>query len=197
VQAAQGSGRPLWLVMMLCVVGAIAFAYASRDQGEDEALQVPVRPPRPAPIAVQPALPQSPTSPPRPSAAMPTRVDPPTAPEEAPDDPLAHAEAYVAAARARRAAEARERASAQVQIDLYSTSWCGYCKAARAWMAAHGIVYTDHDIERDAAAHDHMKAINPSGGVPTIEVDGQVLHGWSASNLEGAIASAIERRAAR
>ena len=73
---------------------------------------------------------------------------------------------------------------------MYSTSWCGYCRAARAWLASRGIAYVDHDVEREPDARARMHAINPGGGVPVFEIDGTVVHGFSADHLERAIAQA-------
>jgi len=116
--------------------------------------------------------------------------------EPAPDS-IAEAEAYVAAARAKREAERRAQAQGSVEVVMYSTSWCGYCKRARAWLGARGIPYAEHDIERDPTARDRMRSINPSGGVPTFEVDQQVIFGFDPGRIEWAMARAAERRATR
>ena len=38
------------------------------------------------------------------------------------------------------------------QAVLFTTSWCGYCKRARAYMADNRISFTEYDIERDQRA---------------------------------------------
>ena len=93
------------------------------------------------------------------------------------------------------AAREQERAAAGVAITMYSTSWCGACNAARAHMLAHGIAFTDHNVEEDPEAKVQQLQLNPRGSVPTIDVDGhEVLVGFSASHLKAAIARSVARR---
>lgn len=82
----------------------------------------------------------------------------------------------------------------EVDITMYSTSWCGYCRAARRYLDEHDIHYVDRDIERDARARARMEAINPRGGVPTFEIDGEPLVGFSERGLSAAIDRAAARR---
>jgi glutaredoxin len=84
----------------------------------------------------------------------------------------------------------------EVEVVMYSTSWCGYCRAARAWLHAHGVTYVDHDVEREPAAHERHAQLSPRGGVPVFEIDGRVLHGFDAIQLERAIQSAAAQRRA-
>jgi len=125
-------------------------------------------------------------------------VAPAPSPVAASPDSVRDAEQEVVAARAKREEERRQgerqRAVASVKIVMYSTSWCGYCRAARQWLGSQGIAYVDKDVERDRSAAAHMRAINPRGGVPTFEIDQQVLTGFSAAHLAGAIARAAEQR---
>ena len=86
-------------------------------------------------------------------------------------------------------------ARAQVEVVMYSTSWCGYCRAARAWLSGQGITYVDHDVEREPAAHARHVALSPGGGVPVFEVDGTVAHGFDAISLGRLIEQAAAKRA--
>jgi glutaredoxin len=81
-----------------------------------------------------------------------------------------------------------------VSIIMYSTSWCGVCSRARAYMQAKNIPFTDLDVEHDAAAHDRERALNPRGTVPTITVDDDVMIGFSPESLENRITRAVRRR---
>jgi hypothetical protein len=38
---------------------------------------------------------------------------------------------------------------AQLDVVLYSTAWCGYCRKAREFFAANGIRYVEYDIEKN------------------------------------------------
>jgi glutaredoxin len=103
------------------------------------------------------------------------------------------------AAMERRELERKRRglsgARAQVEITMYSTSWCSACKAARKYMDAQGIAYTDHDVEQDPAARETKDFLNPKGSVPTINVGGVVMVGFSPGHLERLIDAAARREA--
>ncbi|MCZ7679321.1 MAG: glutaredoxin family protein [Sandaracinaceae bacterium] len=81
----------------------------------------------------------------------------------------------------------------RVRITMYSTSWCGYCRRARAYMDAEGIAYVEHDVEADARAAQRLRSLNPRGSVPTFEIDGETRIGFSPRNLEIAIDEAARR----
>lgn len=81
-----------------------------------------------------------------------------------------------------------------VSITMYSTTWCGFCKKARAYMHQQHIGFTELDVDRDAAAAVRQRALNPSGSVPTIAVDDDVLIGFNPDSLEERINRAARRR---
>jgi len=92
------------------------------------------------------------------------------------------------------AALGQESARRNVNITMYSTSWCSACKQARAYMDAKHIAYTDLDVEHDPSARARAHALNPRGSVPTIAVDNEVLIGFSPESLETRIARAARVR---
>ncbi len=102
-----------------------------------------------------------------------------TAPQPAPEPP-------VQAARA-----------ADVHVVVYTTSWCPHCREAKAWMASRGISYEERDIEASTDNDVMLKEINPRGGVPTFDVDGDVMVGFSAGSLASLLQHAQARQAAR
>ncbi len=81
-----------------------------------------------------------------------------------------------------------------VRVTVYTTSWCPHCTRARNWLRANEINFAEHDIEQSASARRDRDRINPQGGVPTVDIDGQVLTGFGEQNWERAIASAAQRR---
>ena len=94
-----------------------------------------------------------------------------------------------------RIARAQRRARGNVRVMLYSTSWCGYCKKARQYMTEAQIAFVEHDIDASDSARAIMKRLNPSGSVPTFEIDDEVLIGFSSESLEQTIETAIRKRA--
>jgi glutaredoxin len=116
--------------------------------------------------------------------------------------PAAAVSAQVDDAAARRA-EDRERrqeieaAMRHVSIRMYTTRWCPRCTEAKVWLAANRYAFTELDVESSDSNRREQRALNPNGTVPTIDVEGDVLVGFGAASLEGAIRRAAERRVQR
>lgn len=73
-------------------------------------------------------------------------------------------------------------------VVLYGTSWCGACKAARAWLDAHHVPFTSRDVEADpmAAVELATKAAARGltvRGVPVIDVGGDLQLGFEPNAL--------------
>lgn len=65
-------------------------------------------------------------------------------------------------------------------VQLFTTSWCGYCRKAKAYLAKKQIAYTEYDVETPAG----MEALLQTGekgrrGVPVLVWQGQKLYGFS------------------
>lgn len=76
----------------------------------------------------------------------------------------------------------------QVPIILYSTNWCGVCKKARRFMEEQGLAFVEKDIEADRNAARELqekceRAKVPLGGVPVIDVGGQLMRGFDPNRL--------------
>ena len=70
------------------------------------------------------------------------------------------------------------------KVVMYSTSWCGYCKKAKAWLQSHKIPFTEYDIEASKAYHRDYKAQGGTGGVPLIIVGEEKMKGWSEEHMK-------------
>lgn len=90
-----------------------------------------------------------------------------------------------------------EAARDRVEVTVYYTEWCPSCRSARSYFTERGIRTTEHDVEKDPRANARKRLLNPEGGVPTIEIDGRVLVGFSAKRIEQAITQAAMARLAR
>ena len=85
-------------------------------------------------------------------------------------------------------------ASSNVHIIVYTTAWCPVCKRAKAWMKTQGISFMERDVEASATNAREMRFINPRGGVPTFNVEGQVLVGFDPNEVMSSIRRAAEQR---
>jgi glutaredoxin 3 len=84
-----------------------------------------------------------------------------------------------------------------VDVVIYTTSWCPACKQAKSWMNAHGMAYDERDVEASVAYSRELHSLNPGGSIPTFDVEGQVLVGFSDRALVRTMEQAARRRAER
>lgn len=75
-------------------------------------------------------------------------------------------------------------------VTLYSTEWCGYCKAARSYFTRKQIPFVERDIEKDAAAHRQFQALG-GGGVPLIVVDRVRISGFDQGQFKDTYLAAV------
>ena len=68
-------------------------------------------------------------------------------------------------------------------VTLYSTDWCGYCRAARTYFTRKGVPFIEKDIEKDPSANKTFKALGGSG-VPLIVVDSTKLTGFDQGRFK-------------
>jgi glutaredoxin len=73
------------------------------------------------------------------------------------------------------------------KVELYSTSWCYYCKKAREFFRSRGIPFTEYDIEKDKNAAARKKQLDKRNGVPFAVINGRGIHGFSAAAYERAL----------
>ncbi len=78
-------------------------------------------------------------------------------------------------------------------VTVYSTTWCGVCKQAKKWLKARGIPFVERDVEKDPGAADELSSkaaqagVRP-GGVPVIDVAGELMMGFDQAALEQLLA---------
>ena len=74
----------------------------------------------------------------------------------------------------------RAKADDEPKIILYETSWCGYCRQARKLLKRLDVDFEVKDIERDPkAAAEYRRKSGGRGGVPLIDIDGEVVKGYN------------------
>jgi glutaredoxin len=90
-----------------------------------------------------------------------------------------------------------EQASRSVRIIVYTTGWCPHCKRAKAWMSANGVPFEERNIESSRLYAQENRSINPRGSIPTFDVEGQVMVGFSEGDLVAMIQRAAQRHEAQ
>ncbi len=70
-----------------------------------------------------------------------------------------------------------------MNITIYTTPTCVYCKMTKALLKEKGIAYTEKDVSADDQAREEM--IHKSGqlGVPVIDIDGKIVVGFDKERL--------------
>lgn len=72
-------------------------------------------------------------------------------------------------------------------VEMFVTSWCGYCKKAREFFADRGIALIEYDIEADPVAAQRKQEIYPSPGVPLVVINGRPIQGFAPRAYEQAL----------
>ncbi len=72
------------------------------------------------------------------------------------------------------------------KVVIYSASWCGPCKQAKAYLTQRKIPFVDYDVEKDARAGEEFRRLG-GGGVPLIVIGDQVIRGFSPSAIDNAL----------
>ena len=71
------------------------------------------------------------------------------------------------------------------RVEMFTTTWCGYCTRLKRFMDAEGIAYEEVNIEHDPEAAEFVMAVN--GGnrtVPTVRLpNGTALTNPSPAQL--------------
>lgn len=74
-----------------------------------------------------------------------------------------------------------------MQVIIYTTPSCVYCKKAKAFFHEHNVVYKEKDVSGDSAAVDEMVQKSGQMGVPVIDVDGTIIVGFDEPSLKEAL----------
>ena len=88
----------------------------------------------------------------------------------------------------RKTGPAPSTSTAPKGVVLYSASWCGFCRRAKAYLAASGISYQEFDIDTE----DGRAAFAQAGGgkgVPVLIADGQRLQGFTPAAYDAFFAN--------
>jgi glutaredoxin len=75
----------------------------------------------------------------------------------------------------------------KADVELYTTSWCPYCRKARDYLRSRGIDFVEYDIEQDKEAAIRRRQLDNRGGVPFAIINGRSIRGFSASAYERAL----------
>lgn len=64
------------------------------------------------------------------------------------------------------------------KVEMFVTSWCGYCKMLEDILDKNGIPYTIYDVEKDESAAQVYRELK-GRGVPLVRVGSKVVYGYN------------------
>lgn len=73
------------------------------------------------------------------------------------------------------------------EVLLYSASWCGACRKAKAFLDQEGVAYDLLDIDRDPRAKEEVRRVLGSVRIPLLDIDGTYVAGFSPSEIRKAL----------
>jgi glutaredoxin-like YruB-family protein len=76
-----------------------------------------------------------------------------------------------------------------MEVKVYSTPTCPYCKKAKEYLSSKGISYQDIDVSSNKAAADEMVKLSGHMGVPVITIDGNVIKGFDKDKIDSFLKS--------
>jgi glutaredoxin len=91
----------------------------------------------------------------------------------------------------RRVAGETRKATARRKVTLFSTTWCGYCRKARAFFQREKVMFSEYDLEKDSGARAKMALLAKDAGVapeslkgvPIIFINGQAMSGYNEARV--------------
>jgi glutaredoxin len=79
--------------------------------------------------------------------------------------------------------------TARQPVQIFTTAWCGYCRKAKAQLAARGVPYREVDVEESDSGRREFAALR-GRGVPVILVGSQRMDGYDANGLDAMLRGA-------
>lgn len=180
---------PMWAVIIggVVLVGAgawlvIADPFSAKPRKANDPVVLVTKPP-PQPEVVDVPAPKKPTV----FVSLDPPVDPSASSSAAPSDPepTGPTEADVQAA------------MRQVRITMYSSGTDAFCEQVRTFLRKRKYTFTDFDIDKSETDRIQMRALDPSGTVPTLDIEGTVLVGFDRQEFESTVRRIAEAKLAQ
>ncbi|MDP1706374.1 MAG: glutaredoxin domain-containing protein [bacterium] len=71
-----------------------------------------------------------------------------------------------------------------MNIKIYSTPSCVYCRMAKEYFKKNNISYEEKDVQGDMAAREEMIEKSHQMGVPVIDIDGRIIVGFNRPEID-------------
>lgn len=77
--------------------------------------------------------------------------------------------------------------SDSANVTVYSTTWCGFCLAAKKYFDSIGVKYNDINVEQDRQTAEDMVQKSGQMGVPVIEIGDDIIVGFDKPRIDIAL----------
>lgn len=74
------------------------------------------------------------------------------------------------------------------KIIIYTTTWCPYCQTTKEFLTKKGLAFEEKNVELDITARDELVQKSGQMAVPVLDIDGQIIVGYSPEEIEKALA---------
>ena len=74
-----------------------------------------------------------------------------------------------------------------MNIKIYTTPSCAFCKQAKEYFKSEGLEYTEYDVSKDTDKQKEMMDKTGQFSVPVIDIDGKVMVGFNKSKVNQAL----------
>ena len=71
-----------------------------------------------------------------------------------------------------------------MDIKVFSTPTCPYCRMAKEYLSSKSTAYTDVDVSQDDTARKEMVEVSGQMGVPVIVIDKEVIVGFDKNKID-------------
>jgi len=76
-----------------------------------------------------------------------------------------------------------------MEVKIYSTPECPYCKMAKKFLTEKGVEYEDLNVADDEKAREEMIEKSGQMGVPVLDINGTIIVGFDQPKIEQALGS--------
>jgi len=70
-----------------------------------------------------------------------------------------------------------------MEVKIYSTQTCPYCRMAKEYLDANNISYQNFDVGEDTLAREEMARLTGQMGVPAIVIGGEIVIGFDKERI--------------
>ncbi len=74
-----------------------------------------------------------------------------------------------------------------MEVKVYSTPTCPWCKKVKAFLKEHNVRYKDIDVGSNEEASKEMIKKSGQMGVPVVDIDGTIITGFNEEKLKEAL----------